>query len=227
MELNLIQKVAIWLVPVLFAITVHEVAHGWVAKLLGDPTAKMLGRLTLNPLKHIDPVGTVVVPAISLLVAGFVFGWAKPVPVTWGNLKHPKRDMALVALAGPVANLLMALGWTLVLRVAVLYHGSMAWTAEPIFWMSIAGVFVNCVLLLVNLLPIPPLDGGRVLTGILPGPIAYRFSRIERFGVFIVLALFLSGVVNIVVPTIYLSAALVGVPAGTFAQNLVGLVGGG
>ena len=119
MELSLVQKIAIWVTPVLFAITVHEVAHGWVAKLLGDPTAMTLGRLTLNPMKHLDPIGTVVVPAIALVSAGFVFGWAKPVPVTWRNLKRPKRDMALVALAGPVSNLLMALGWALVHRVTV------------------------------------------------------------------------------------------------------------
>lgn len=227
MELTLIQKIAVWLAPVLFAITVHEVAHGWVAKQLGDPTAMMLGRLTLNPLKHIDPVGTIVVPSIALLLAGFVFGWAKPVPVTWRNLKRPKRDMALVALAGPAANFLMALGWTLVLRVSVLYHETIAWIAEPLILMSIAGVFVNCVLLLVNLIPIPPLDGGRILTGILPGPLAYRVSRIEPFGIFILLALFMTGLVNIVVPTVYLSAALIGVPVGTFAQYLGGLMGAG
>ena len=221
------QNIAVWLIPALFAITVHEVAHGWVAKLLGDPTAMRLGRLTLNPVKHVDPIGTVLVPAIALLTAGFVFGWAKPVPVTWRNLKRPKRDMALVALAGPAANFLMAIGWTLVLRVSVLYHESIAWITEPMILMSIAGVFVNCVLLLVNLLPIPPLDGGRILTGILPGPLAYRFSRIEPFGIFIVLGLFLTGLVNIVAPTIYLSAALVGVPVETFARHLGGLLGGG
>lgn len=226
MELNLIQQVAIWVVPVLLAITVHEVAHGWVAKLLGDPTAMELGRLTLNPVKHVDLIGTLIVPTIALVVSGFVFGWAKPVPVNWRNLKRPKRDMTLVALAGPASNLVMAVGWTLVLRVSVHYHEVMAWMTQPLIWMSIAGVFVNCVLLLVNLLPVPPLDGGRALTGILPVPLARRFAMIEPIGIFVVLALFLSGLVNIVVPTIYLSAALVGVPAGIFAQYLSGLVGG-
>lgn len=226
MELSLIQKIAVWVAPVLFAITVHEVAHGWVAKQLGDPTAMMLGRLTLNPVKHIDPVGTVLVPSIALILAGFVFGWAKPVPVTWRNLKHPKRDMALVALAGPAANLLMAVGWALVLRVSLLYHESMAWIAEPLIWMGIAGVFVNCVLLLVNLLPIPPLDGGRILTGILPGRLAYQVSRIEPFGIFVVLALFMTGVVNILVPTVYLSAALAGLRVGAYIDFLAVLMGG-
>ena len=231
MELGLIQKIAVWVVPVLFAITVHEVAHGWVAKLLGDPTAKMLGRLTLNPVKHIDPIGTVVVPAVALWLSGFVFGWAKPVPVTWRNLNRPKRDMALVALAGPVSNLLMAIGWTLVLRVSGHFHGNgMEWITEPLLWMSIAGIFVNCMLLLVNLIPIPPLDGGRVLSGILPGPMAYHFSRIEPYGIPIVLALFLTGhytgMFNIAVLAIYLSAALLGVPAGSFTHYLHGLVGG-
>ena len=225
-ELSLIQKIAVWSVPVLFAITVHEVAHGWVAKRLGDPTAMMLGRLTLNPVKHIDPVGTILVPAIALILAGFVFGWAKPVPVTWRNLKHPKRDMVLVALAGPAANLLMAVGWALVLRVSLLYHESMAWITEPLIWMGIAGVFVNCVLLLVNLLPIPPLDGGRILTGILPGRLAYQVSRIEPFGIFVVLALFMTGVVNILVPTVYLSAALAGSPVGVYIDYLTALMGG-
>ena len=121
-ELNVAQKIAVWLLPVLFAITVHEVAHGWVANKLGDSTARMLGRLTLNPLKHIDPVGTVLVPALTMLRSGFVFGWARPVPVTWQNLRQPKRDMVLVAAAGPAANLLMALAWALVVRIGVHYH---------------------------------------------------------------------------------------------------------
>ena len=120
MELSLIQKIAVWSLPVLFAITVHEVAHGWVARRLGDPTAFMMGRLTLNPLKHIDPVGTVVVPLVLLMLGGFIFGWAKPVPVTWQNLRQPKRDMALVALAGPGANLLMAIGWGIVAKIGFL-----------------------------------------------------------------------------------------------------------
>ena len=226
MELNLIQQVAVWVIPVLFAITIHEVAHGWVAKLLGDPTAMLLGRLTVNPTKHVDLVGTLIVPAIALLISGFVFGWAKPVPVNCRNLKRPKRDMALVALAGPASNLVMAIGWALVLRISVHYHELMAWITEPLIWMSIAGVFVNCVLLLVNLLPIPPLDGGRVLTGFLPVRLARRFAMIEPVGILIVLAVFLFGLVKIVVPTIHLSAALVGVPAVVFAQYLGRLVGG-
>ena len=195
-ELNIVEKVAAWLVPVLLAITVHEVAHGWVARLFGDDTAMRQGRLTLNPVKHIDPVGTVLVPGLMLLLTPFVFGWAKPVPVKWSNLKRPKRDMALVAAAGPGANLLMGLAWALVLRLAVLYHDTMAWMAEPLIFMGIAGIFVNSILMVLNLVPLPPLDGGRVLTGILPRPMAYRLSRIEPYGFFILLALLATGLLG-------------------------------
>lgn len=192
-ELNVAQKIAVWLLPVLFAITVHEVAHGWVANKLGDSTARMLGRLTLNPAKHIDLLGTVLVPALTLLTSGFVFGWAKPVPVTWQNLRQPKRDMALVAAAGPAANLLMALAWALVVRIGVQFHASLAGLAQPLILMGVAGIFVNALLLLVNLVPVPPLDGGRLLTGMLPRAVAKRFARIEPYGIFIVLGLLFTG----------------------------------
>lgn len=192
-ELNVVQKIAVWVLPVLFAITVHEVAHGWVANRLGDSTARKMGRLTLNPIKHIDPVGTVLVPAITLLVSGFVFGWARPVPVTWQNLKRPKRDMAFVAAAGPAANLLMAVVWALVLRIGVHYHAAFGGFAQPLILMGVAGIFVNMLLLLVNLVPVPPLDGGRLMTGILPRHLAARFSRVEPYGIFIVLGLLFTG----------------------------------
>lgn len=195
-ELNLMQRIAIWALPVLFAITVHEVAHGWMARRLGDPTAMMLGRLTLNPIKHIDPVGTILVPGLLLLFGGFVFGWAKPVPVTWENLKHPKRDMALVAVAGPLANLLMAFLWATVAKVGFLLGDSFAWAALPMMYMGGAGVAINIVLMVLNLLPVPPLDGGRVLAGVLPGPMAWQLGRLEPYGFLILLVLLATGLLG-------------------------------
>lgn len=197
MELAWPAKLAVWVVPVLFAITVHEVAHGWVARQLGDRTAQMMGRLTLNPIKHIDPVGTLLVPAVLLLMGGILLGWAKPVPVVVRNLRRPKRDMAIVAVAGPAANLLMALGWAVVTRLAVDYHraleGDTSLVALFVLSAGVAGVFINTVLMVLNLLPIPPLDGGRVLAGLLPAPLAGWFERVEPFGLIIVLVLLVSG----------------------------------
>jgi len=196
MELSLIQKIAVWSLPVLFAITVHEVAHGWVARRLGDPTAFMMGRLTLNPLKHIDLVGTVVVPLVLLLLGGFIFGWAKPVPVTWKNLRKPRRDMALVALAGPAANLLMTIGWGIVAKIGYLIAADMPFAGQPMIYMGSAGILINIILMVLNLLPLPPLDGGRVMTGILPGPLAYKFSLLEPYGFFILLGLLATGILG-------------------------------
>ncbi len=196
MELSLIQKIAVWSLPVLFAITVHEVAHGWVARRLGDPTAFMMGRLTLNPLKHIDPVGTVVVPLVLLVLGGFIFGWAKPVPVTWQNLRNPRRDMALVALAGPGANLIMAIGWGVVAKIGYLIAVDIPFAGQPMIYMGGAGILINIILMVLNLLPLPPLDGGRVMTGILPGPLAYKFSRLEPYGFFILLGLLATGILG-------------------------------
>jgi len=196
LNVSLAQQIAAWLMPVLLAVTVHETAHGWVARKLGDKTAEKLGRLTLNPLKHIDPVGTILVPGIMLLLpGGFVFGWAKPVPVDWRNLKRPKQDMAWVAAAGPAANLLMGLLWALAARFAL---GMQAdnWLAAPLLFMGVAGMFINTILMVLNLLPLPPLDGGRVLTGLLPAPLAYRFARIEPYGFWILIALLFSGVLG-------------------------------
>ena len=193
LDLSLVQKISIWVVPVILGITVHEVAHGWIARKLGDNTAFMLGRLTLNPLKHIDPMGTILIPGMLLLLqAGFIFGYAKPVPINWKNLKQPKRDMALVAAAGPVANLLMAIGWALLLRLGVVLGDS----GFALVYMGVAGISINGILMILNLLPLPPLDGGRVLTGLLPGPIAYKFSRIEPYGFFILIALLVTGVLG-------------------------------
>jgi Zn-dependent protease len=199
-SLSVPQLVAILLIPVLFAIIVHEVAHGWVAKRLGDPTAERLGRLTLNPIKHIDPIGTILVPALLVLMrSGFVFGWAKPVPVTWENLRHPKRDMAIVAAAGPAVNLLMAIGWGLIVKLSLLMPDSTAMVAEPLKYMGLGGILANVLLMVFNLLPLPPLDGGRVAVGLLPGPWAYRLSRVEPYGFFILIGLMITGVLSAIV----------------------------
>ena len=197
LQVSTVQQIAAWVMPVLLAITVHETAHGWVARRFGDKTAQMLGRLTLNPIKHIDPVGTILVPAVMLLLpGGFVFGWAKPVPVDWRNFKHPKQDMAWVAVAGPASNLLMALAWALAARVA-LGMSTDNWIALPLLFMGVAGIFINTILMVLNLLPLPPLDGGRVVTGLLPAPYAYQFARIEPYGFFILVALLVTGVLGI------------------------------
>jgi Zn-dependent protease len=192
--LTIIQFAVVAVLPLLFAITVHETAHGWVASRLGDKTAMMLGRLTLNPLKHIDPMGTILIPGLLIILStGFIFGWAKPVPVTWQNLRKPKRDMALVAVAGPLANLLMALAWALVAKLGVILTPDSPWLGTPMELMGRVGIFINAILMVLNLLPLPPLDGGRVLTGILPGPLSWRVSRIEPYGFFILIALLASG----------------------------------
>jgi len=193
-ELSLFQRVAVWAIPVLFAITVHEVSHGWVASRLGDPTAKMLGRLTLNPIKHIDPLGTVLLPLIMILLTQgrFVFGWAKPVPITPQNLHNPKRDMAIVAAAGPISNLLMALLWAILLRIALVIGPEPGSAATFLLYVSDAGIQINIFLAVLNMLPIPPLDGGRVAVGLLPGPLSWQLSRIEPYGFFILIALLYS-----------------------------------
>jgi len=187
---DLIQAVSVYAIPVLFAITLHEAAHGYVARLFGDQTAYVAGRITLNPLKHIDPIGTVLVPILILLVSsigggGFLFGWAKPVPVNFAALRRPKQDMVWVAAAGPGANVLRAVLWAIVLRVQLMAGLDEAFFAE----MAKAGIFVNIGLMALNLLPVPPLDGGRIVTGLLPRQWAWKFARIEPYGLFIVLFL--------------------------------------
>ncbi len=194
------QLISILVLPVLFAIIVHEVAHGWAAKQLGDPTAERLGRLTLNPIKHIDPIGTLLVPALLVLLrTGFIFGWAKPVPITWQNLRRPKRDMALVAAAGPAANLVMAVLWGVVVKISTLLPVSAVALSEPMKFMGLAGILANVLLMVFNLLPLPPLDGGRVAVGLLPGPWAWRLSQVEPYGFFILIALMYSGVLWVVI----------------------------
>ncbi len=189
-ELSLMQRIVVWVLPVVFAITVHEVAHGWIAKKYGDNTASLLGRLTLNPIKHVDLVGTIILPGILLMTGtGFIFGWAKPVPVDPRNFKNPLRDMALVALAGPVSNLLMAVGWALIARMGVTIGTQTEAISLPLIYTGIAGISINLALAMINLLPIPPLDGSRILTGILPHRLAWQYNRLERYGFIILLVL--------------------------------------
>jgi len=194
---SLIQTITVFALPVLFGITLHEAAHGYVARMLGDPTAAEAGRISLNPVRHIDPVGTIVVPLALLFStkllggAGILFGWAKPVPVDWGRLRNPKRDMLWVALAGPASNLFMAILWAISLSVM-----SRMGLGPTDFWvrMGIAGIQVNLILMALNMLPIPPLDGGRIVFSLLPHDLAFKYSRIEPYGLLILIVLMLTGV---------------------------------
>lgn len=189
-DLTLIQRIVVWILPVVFAITVHEVAHGWMAKQYGDKTAEQQGRLTLNPLKHIDWVGTVILPGLLLITfTGFIFGWAKPVPVDARNFKNPKKAMMMVAIAGPLSNLLMAIAWALLARIGVAIE--VDFITMPLIYTGIAGITINLVLALINMLPIPPLDGSRIVSGLLPDYWAWRFNQLERYG-FLILILLLA-----------------------------------
>jgi Zn-dependent protease len=202
MELNLVQVIAIYAIPVIFAITLHEAAHGYVAMRFGDLTAYAAGRVSLNPIKHIDPVGTVALPLVLLALAklvgggGMLFGWAKPVPVNFANLRHPKQDMLWVAAAGPFSNLVMAVAWAMVAKIGLAVPHS--YFALPLALTGAAGVFVNVIFMVLNLMPLPPLDGGRILVSLLPHRYAYKLARVERYGFPILLVLLFTGVLSFV-----------------------------
>ncbi|NCS66189.1 MAG: site-2 protease family protein [Hydrogenophilales bacterium CG03_land_8_20_14_0_80_62_28] len=201
MELTLIQKIVVFAIPVIFAITLHEAAHGYAALRFGDRTAKMLGRITLNPLKHIDPIGTILVPLITYLAGGILFGWAKPVPVNFSNLRRPKQDMFWVAAAGPGANILMALFWGAVIKLV--HFLPLTDYSQPLLLMGAAGVTINAVLAALNLLPIPPLDGGRIAVSLLPPRWAYGLARVEPYGMFILIALIFTGLLSAFIGPVY------------------------
>jgi Zn-dependent protease len=191
---NIIYLLAVNAIPLLLAITLHEAAHGYAARVFGDHTAEMLGRISLNPVRHIDWIGTVAVPALTLAIGGFFFGWAKPVPVNANNMRNPKTDMIWVAAAGPAANLVMAIGWAIVLKLS---------GVAAIDAIARAGIAWNVGLMVLNLLPILPLDGGRILAGLLPNALAYKYSRLEPYGLFIVLGLSAVGILGTILFPLY------------------------
>jgi Zn-dependent protease len=194
---SIIQNIAIYALPVVFAITLHEAAHGYVAKHFGDMTAYAQGRVSLNPARHIDPLGTIFLPLLTLWLGGILFGWAKPVPVNFSALRRPKQDMLWVALAGPGANLFMALLWALVIKLGLVLPGTDL--ARPMVLMGEAGIKINAVLMVLNLLPLPPLDGGRIAVSLLPHGMANSFSRIEPYGFMILLLLLMTGVLGAII----------------------------
>jgi Zn-dependent protease len=220
-ELTTVGRFAVWALPVVFAITLHEVAHGWAAKFLGDATAERMGRLSLNPLRHVDPLGTLILPGILLVFTNFVFGWAKPVPVDWGKLRKPKRDVGLVAAAGPAANLAMLGGWILIAKLAVAINSGVV--SRPMVFMATAGIYINLVLMLINLVPLPPLDGGRILASVLPKPWSGYVAQIEPYGFVVLVILIVTNALSLLLG-LPLSALLgwsmrfAGIPPGILFQ---------
>lgn len=212
-EFNLVQKIAIWALPIIFGVTIHEAAHGYMAHKLGDDTAYLMGRITLNPIKHIDPIGTVVLPLLLMATTGFVFGWAKPVPVNMNRLRKPRRDMAIVGLAGPFSNLLMAIIWMALLKLTILFLPHNELMVRGVIAMCWAGVTINIVLMVLNLIPIPPLDGSRFLSYLLPAKLDEYFNRLTPFGIIIILALIATGILSTFM-----------MPAIGFFQNLFRIV---
>lgn len=234
MELTLIQKIIVFAIPVIFAITLHEAAHGFAAMKFGDKTAWMMGRVTANPLKHIDPVGTIGLPLFLLLMSklaggpAFLFGWAKPVPVNFQNLRHPKRDMLWVAAAGPGANMIMAVFWAAIIQLGLFLGGdpmSSQGPLEMLIYMGAAGVFINGILAALNLLPIPPLDGGRIAVSLLPPGPSAMLARVEPFGFFILIALMLTGILSTLMwPLIGLVFTFATLLTGVSDQTLLSLI---
>lgn len=205
-DLTVIQKIAVWAIPLIFAITIHEVAHGFVASLCGDKTAKLSGRLSINPIRHVDMVGTILLPFMMLVMqVPFIFGWAKPVPVDARNLHHPRRDLALVALAGPLSNLLMAIAWAGIAKIGIILQPSQPAIGIPLVYMGSAGIMINVVLAVLNFIPIPPLDGSKVLSSLLPPRTAYTFNKLEPFGFLILILLLVMGLLNsIMAPIVFM-----------------------
>jgi Zn-dependent protease len=187
------QRIAVTAIPMIFAITVHEAAHGYVARHFGDMTAQNLGRISLNPIRHIDPVGTILIPSLTMFFGGIFFGWAKPVPVNFMKLHHPKRDMFWVAAAGPGANLVMAFFWAMVIKFAVPIAGGFT---APLALMGAAGILTNTVLMVLNLIPLPPLDGGRIAVSLLPQDLAVKYAQIERYGFIILIILLFTHILD-------------------------------
>lgn len=204
MEYTKIQIIAIWAIPVLLAITVHEASHALAAHKCGDHTAYMLGRTSLNPISHIDPIGTILVPAVLLWVGGFIIGWAKPVPVITRNLKNPRRDTAIVAAAGPISNFVMALGWGLIAKLSLhLYLVEHLWWGQPLYYMGMAGVSINIMLGVLNFLPIPPLDGSKVVASFLPARFSYEYLKLEPYGMYILIVLMVTNILSSIIMPIY------------------------
>ncbi len=203
---NLIQLIALYAIPGIFAITLHEAAHGYAARHFGDPTAYQAGRISLNPLRHIDPIGTLLIPAVVLFASGgkFAFGWAKPVPVNFARLRHPKRDMFWVAAAGPGANLFMAVLWSLILKLIVTMPAN--YFTDPGLRMAQGGIIINIVLMVLNLVPLPPLDGGRIAVSLLPHRLAYQFARLEPYGMIILMVLLFTGILGAVMTPVMRAA---------------------
>lgn len=210
----ILRLVALYAIPGIFAITLHEAAHGYAARHFGDPTAHRAGRITLNPVRHVDPIGTLLVPVVILAVSGgkYAFGWAKPVPVNFAALHNPKRDMLWVAAAGPGANLVMAVLWALVVKMAEVIPVN--YFTEPMVFMARGGIIINAVLMVLNLLPLPPLDGGRIAVSLLPRSLAYRFALVEPYGMIIIIVLMFLGVLgSLLLPVV---GGFLGVLAGVF-----------
>ena len=207
MELTAIQKVTVYALPIIFAITVHEAAHGYVAKHFGDLTAYKQNRISLNPLRHIDPIGTSVLPALTVLLGGVLFGWAKPVPVNFMNLRHPKKDMLWVAAAGPFSNLIMAIFWVILFGRSAYFPESMSLFVQQ---MGIAGISINLSLMVLNLIPLPPLDGGRIAVSLLPNHLAYKYAQVERYGFLILIILLMTHMLDLFIfPLIQISQSLI------------------